>query len=133
MYGSRAKQPGSIRRPRGSRTLWTAHQPERIARSPAINAGDRIPGQHRLAIVEFEARPQAECPGEAVARDFLGLDHLALDLEFGIHAVERVLHQQAGVASDIDGGPDRIEVGEVRVRHESDCPGRGALRYCRSG
>ena len=103
------------------------HLTERIARSPAIDAGDDILGRDLLAVVKFETGPQAERPGEAVAQDFLGLDHLTLDLKFGVHAIERVPHQHAGVAGNIGGSPDRVEVGEVRVRNKTHCPRRGAL------
>jgi len=103
------------------------HLAERIARSPAIDAGDDIPGRDRLAVVKFETGPQAEGPGEAVARDFLGLDHLALDFKSGVHAIKCVPHQHARVAGDVGGSPDRVEVGEVRMRHKTHGPRRGAL------
>src|SRR5215468_8011736 len=82
-----------------------------LARGPAIDAGHRILGAHRLTVVEFERVTQPESPDEAVRRDLFGLDHLALDVERGVHAVEHVPHQQAGVAGDVGRGPDRVEIG----------------------
>ena len=42
------------------------HQPHRIARRPARQARHHVLGQHRLAIMELEARAQLEGPGRAI-------------------------------------------------------------------
>ena len=109
------------------------HQAQLIARRPAIEARHHVFGQHRLAVVELEPRPQPERPGEAVRRHLLGLDHLALRLQLVVHAVKRVPHQRRGVAHHVCGAPDRIEIGEIGLRHETQRARRGALRDRRSG
>ena len=45
-----------------------------------------------------------------------------------VHAVEQVPHHRRGVAHDVLRAPDRVEIGEVRLRHEAQRPRRGALR-----
>src|SRR6202012_4658712 len=101
---------------------------ERIACCPAIDAGDSVPGRDRLAVVEFHLAAQAEGPGEAVARNLFRFDHLALDLQTCVHPVKRIPYQEASVAGDVSGGPDRIKVGEVGVRHQAHGARCGALR-----
>jgi len=44
------------------------HPAHRLARRPSVDARDRVRGEHRLAVVELEALPQSERPGEAVRR-----------------------------------------------------------------
>jgi sulfur carrier protein ThiS len=90
--------------------------------------GSRADQRVRLAVVEFEIGPQLESPGQAVVRDLLRFDHLALRLELLIEAVERVPNHRRGVADHILRAPDRIEIGEVRLRHEAERPRRRALR-----
>jgi hypothetical protein len=92
------------------------HLAHGIARRPTGEARDRVLRQHRLAVVKLEPGPQAECPSQAVRRHLLSLDHLALRLQGGIDAVKHVPDQQAGVARDIGAVPNRIEIGEVRMR-----------------
>jgi hypothetical protein len=48
-------------------------------------------------------------------RDLLGLDHLALGFERAIGAIKGVPDQHGGVAHDIVGVRDRIEIGQGRV------------------
>ena len=106
------------------------HLPDQVAHRPAIDARDRILGEHRFAIVELEPSPQPEGPSQAVRGHLFRFDHLALRLEVGVHAVEHVPHQEPGIARDIGRGPDRIEIGEVCVRDQPQRPRRSALRYC---
>src|SRR5262249_48318227 len=51
-----------------------------------------------------------------------------LHLEVGVHAIQHVPDQEPGVARDVGGTPDRIEVGDVRMGHETPRPRGGALR-----
>jgi hypothetical protein len=104
------------------------HLAHGLARRPSVDARHRIVGTHRLAVVEFEPGPQPERPDEAVRGHVLGLDHLALHLEVGVHAIQHVPDQEPGVARDVGGTPDRIEVGDVRMGHETQRPSGGALR-----
>ena len=107
------------------------HPPGVVARAPAHEARNRVARQHRLAVVELEARAQAERPDEAVGRHLLGLDHLPLRLQLHVEAVEHVVDEGAGVAHDGGGAPGRVEIGEIRVRHEAQ--GARAARQRRRG
>ena len=100
--------------------------------SPAPDTGHGIRCQHGLAVVEFQGGPQPERPEEAIRRHILGFNHLALRLQVGIDAVKRVPHEQRGVARDVGGAPDRIEIGQIRMRHETQCACRGALGQSRA-
>src|SRR5215212_1190382 len=104
------------------------HEAQRIARRPARQARDHVLGAHRLAVVEFEAGTKLEGPGQPVVGGLLGFDHLALRLQLVVEAVERVPDERRGVADDVLGAPDRVEIGKVRLRHEAQRPRRGALR-----
>src|SRR5262249_50339994 len=73
-------------------------------------------------------RPQAERPGEAIRRHFLGFDYLPSWRERVVDAVKHVPHQQPGVADHVAGAPDRVETGEIGIRDKAECPRRGALR-----
>ena len=99
-----------------------------VARRPAGEARHHVLGEHLLAVVEFEPRAQPEGPGEAVRRDLLGLDHLPLRHELLVDAVERVPDQRRGVAHDVLGAPDRIEIRKVRLGNEAQRARGGALR-----
>ena len=52
-------------------------------------------------------------------RVFVRFDHLRLRLQLVVHAEQHVPDQQRAVADDVLRGPDRIEVGEVGLRHEA--------------
>ena len=45
--------------------------------------------------------------------------HLRLRLELVVHAVERVPYGRRGVAHDVLGAPDRVEIREIGLRHEA--------------
>jgi hypothetical protein len=94
------------------------------SRGPAVDARHRILRQYWLGVVEFQSRPQPERPSEAVRRNVLGFDHLALRLQLVVDAVERVPNEDRRVAGDIGRAPDRIEIREINLRHEAQCPGR---------
>ena len=49
-------------------------------------------------------------------------------LQLVVNAVEGVPNGDRRVAGDIGRAPDRIEIGEINLRHEAQCPGRRALR-----
>ena len=53
--------------------------------------------------------------------------------ELAVDAVKHVPHQQPGIAGDVGGAPDRIEIGEIGMRHEAQRARRGALRDRRGG
>lgn len=102
------------------------HEAHGIAGGPACQARHNVFRQHGLAIVELETGAQLEGPGQAVGRNLLALDHLALRLQLAVHAVERVPDELRRVAHHILRAPDGIEVGKVCLRHEFE--NGGALR-----
>jgi hypothetical protein len=104
------------------------HLAHGIAHRPAGKARHCVLRQHRLAIMKFEARPQAEGPGQAVRRNLFGLHHLALRLQPVVEAIERVPHHGRRIAHDVLRAPDRVEVGEVGLGHETERACGGALR-----
>ena len=103
------------------------HQAHGIARRPARQARHHVLAQHRLAVVELEPRPELKGPDQPVIGHLLGLDHLALRLQRGVEAIEGIPHQRGGVAHDILGPPDRIEIREVGLRHKAQGARRSAL------
>ncbi len=107
------------------------HQPHGIARRPARKARHHILAQHRLAIMKLEPGAKAKGPDQTVVRHLLGFDHLALRLQCGIDAVERVPHQCGRVANHILGPPDGIKIGEVGLGHETQGARGGALGQSR--
>lgn len=111
------------------------HLTHRLACGPAPDTGDSIRGQNRFAIMEFQPRPQAERPDQAIRRGFFGLNHLPLRLQVAVDPVQRIPDQECRIARDIGRGPDRIEIGEIRMRHEAHGARTGALReggFCKS-
>ena len=103
------------------------HQPHVVARLPAREACDHVAGEHRLAVVERERGAQPEGPGEAVRRNFLRFDHLALWPQLVVNAVKHVPDQRGAIAHDILGVPDRVEIGEIGLRDEAQRARRCAL------
>ena len=95
---------------------------------PAVDARHRVFREYRLAVMKLEFRAQPERPGAAVRRHLLGLDHLALGHKLVVQAVKRVPHHGRCVAHHIGTGPDRIEIGEIGLRHEAQRACCGALR-----
>ncbi len=74
-------------------------------------------------VVQGRLVEQPECPDEAVRRHLLRFGHLALRLQAGVHAVERVLHQDSGVAGD---------VGRIRNRSKFARSAWGTIRSVRA-
>ena len=77
--------------------------------------------------MEFQAGTKAKCPNKAVRRHCLGFDHLSLRHELAVDAVECIPDQQPGVAGDVGGSPNRVEIRDVGMRHETQRPRRRAL------
>ena len=86
------------------------HLAHGVAIGPARDRRHDVLGENLLAVVPFQTSTQFERPGQAIGGDFLALDHLALGLELGIDAVERVPDELGGVAHDVLGAPDGIKV-----------------------
>src|SRR5262249_9694911 len=103
------------------------HQTHIVARLPAPEACHDIFREHALAVVKLQFRSQTECPHESVGRYLLAIDHLAPRLKFVVEAIKHVPHQRGGIAHDVLGVPDRIEIGEVRLRHEAQYARLSAL------
>ena len=104
------------------------HQAHRIAGGPAHEALHRVFGEHRRAVMELEAGTQLEGPDEAIAETSSLSTIWRCGCELRVDAVERVPDQRGGVAHDVLRAPDRIEVGEVGLRHEAQRLGACALR-----
>src|SRR4029078_650454 len=84
--------------------------------------------QYRFTVVEFEVGPQLESPSKTVPGDALRCNHLSLRLQLTVHAVQHVPDEESGIASDICSGPDRVEIGEIGMRHQAQGLRRRALR-----
>ena len=102
--------------------------PDRAALHPAPEALRRVRGADRLAVVEEQALAQGDRDAAAILLDRVALGHLRLGTEFGVRAVEGVVHHVAVVAGDVGRGPDRVEAGEVGLRHEFQHPAGRGLR-----
>ena len=90
----------------------------RVALAPAADRGDHVVTGDRLAVVPQQAATQLEGVEAVVGADGPGVDHLGLDLPFLVGAEQRVVDHVAVVAAHVGGCPDRVEHGEVRVRHD---------------
>ena len=99
-----------------------------VAHHPAREAGDAVAGADRLVVVEFQAGAQFEGPDEAVGRHIRALAHLRLRHEVAVHPVERVVEQHRGVAHHVERGPDRVQVGQIGLRNETQHLGIGCQR-----
>ena len=104
-----------------------------VARAPAFEARHHVPCQHRFAVVKFQSWPQAERPGQPVGRDLFGFHHLALRLELFVHPIKRVPDHGGGIAHHVLRAPDRVEIGEIGLRHETKRARGSALRERRGG
>src|SRR5262249_32548471 len=105
------------------------HLAHGLAGGPAPDAGDCIGCQNRLAVMEFQIGPQAECPDQAVRRNFFGAHHLALWLQIAVDVIEHVIDQQRAIVCNVGRGPDRIEISKISVRHEAQRAGGNAFGY----
>jgi len=86
-----------------------------VVLGPAVDAGDAILGEGRLAVMELQAVAQLDRPLQLIVRDGVALGHLRVDIVVLVEAVERVEHQMAVDLDDGRGAPDRIEDVEVRL------------------
>ncbi len=68
--------------------------------------------------MKHQIRAQRDAPDRAVRLTDRGFGHLRLWPILAVEAEQRVEHQEAMVARLVGGGPNRIQHGEVRLRHE---------------
>ncbi len=101
---------------------------ERVAHRPARQARRAVLRAHRLAVVEFQPIAQLDQIGEAVVGNRVALGHLRLRLLRRVHAEQRVPHHPSVVDGHRSGGDDRIQHGQVRLRHELQHARIGRLR-----
>ena len=87
--------------------------------SPSAPGSPRSPRAHRLAVVPFQPFAQLDQIRAAVIGYRVALGHLRLRLLRRIHAEQRVPDHPAVVRRDRGGGDDRIQHGQVRLRHEA--------------
>jgi hypothetical protein len=78
--------------------------------------------------VKLQARPQPKGPGEPICGHLFSFNHLPLNLQLGIHAIQRVPDKESGIARNICSAPDRVEIGQIGVWHKSQRTRRSALR-----
>ncbi len=90
---------------------------ERIAPHPAGDRGHHVLRAHRLAIVELQPRPQRDGDDLAAILQHMPLGHLRLRREIRVEAIEAVVDHVPVVAGDVRRRPDRVEAGQVRLRH----------------
>ena len=89
-----------------------------VLRAPALDGSDAVRGGHRVPVVPHETVAQGEGVGEAIVAHRPVTDHLRLDLEVLVRREQGVVHHVPVVAGDVGGGPDRVDVLEVRVRDD---------------
>jgi predicted amidohydrolase YtcJ len=118
--------PRKMRKVSGDGRVHALHELEQraahgVALAPALQAGDDVVAGDRLAVVEFQALAQLEGPQPVVGAFGPALDHLRLDLGVLVGAEQGVVDHVAVVAAHVGGGPDRVQDGQVGVRHDAQC------------
>ena len=93
---------------------------EAVTHRPAANARDHIARQHGIAVMKQQPRPKGDRP-DRIALDAMAIDHLRLNVEAFVHAVERVEHHIGMVSRDVRGGPDGIEHRQISLGNEPQC------------
>ena len=114
-------RPALITWPMSSRTI----QRFRLATTSFVSTG--------LAVVEFQARAQLEGPGLEIGGDLVAFAHLRRGVSCRYRRRTACPRPARRVAHDILRGPDRIEVGEIGLRHEAQHAGIGAASDVRRG
>ena len=110
--------------------------PIRVPLAPALDRGHAIPRQHRASVMEFQPVAQRDPHQLAVVLDRHAVGHLRRGHELTVQGEQRVEHHVAVIARHVGGGPDRIEHGQVRLRHELQHPrplGRDDAGGCERG
>jgi hypothetical protein len=85
---------------------------DHAGRKPA-NAGDHIPCQHWLFVVEAKPLAQLEGPAQPIVVCGMALDHLRLRLPLGVDAVQRIEDEIGGISRRPRAGDHRVEHGEI--------------------
>ena len=114
-----AKADGAVVRRR--QLVRPLHQSlsQTIDAGPAPDAGHGIAGEHGRAIVEPQPRPQRQIPLAAIGIRAVALDHLWLDIERRVHAVEGVEHHVGVVQGNLGWGTDRVAHRQVTQGNEA--------------
>ena len=107
------------------------HLAHAIAHRPAIEAGNAIRRGHLGAIMPHQAVTQAEGPDLAIRRNFFAFHHLALGFKLVVKPVKRIPDQRRGIAHHILRAPDRVEIGQIGLRHEAERARGSPLRQSR--
>ena len=111
----------------------TDHLAHAITHRPAIEARHAIRRGHFRAVMPHQAFTQLEGPDLAVRRYFFAFDHLALGFQLVVKAVKRVPDQGGSIAHHILRAPDRVEVGQIGLRHKAQRARGSPLRQRRGG
>ena len=117
----------------GGKLSRRAHQDlaEAIAAGPALDARHAILGTHGFTIMPAQAIAQADFHELAVIFNALAFRHLRARLQRAIGAIKCIKHAIAMRGDDGAGAEDRVQIGECRLRHETQRPRAAGLR--RSG
>ncbi len=97
-----------------------------IARAPASDRGHTVTRQHLAVIVERQSGTQRDPPGLAAIIGHRALCHLRLRPVLAVETEQRVENQKPVVARLIGRGPDRVQYGQIGLRHERQYTGTRA-------
>ena len=92
------------------------HQADPVACSPSRNGRHRVPGQHRLAVMEEQAVTQSETPSQSVSGLLVPVNHLRLRRERRIKPEQAVIDHARGFVSRGRDRGHRVERDEVKRR-----------------
>ena len=98
--------------------------PQHIALRPANDRGHAITPAHRLIIVEFQALAQRDRPGQPITADLMPRRHLRLHPILRIQPIKQVIDHEAVIAHNHGRAPNRVNTGQVGLRHEAQRPPR---------
>jgi len=91
---------------------------EHVALAPALDGRHAVLGGHRSPVMPVEAVAERDGVNEPVVAQGIAFGHLRLDVEIRIRGEQRVIDRIAVIAGDERGGPDRVDVLQIRVdRH----------------
>ena len=98
--------------------------PQYIALRPANDRGHAIAPAHRLIIVEFQPFAQRDRPGQPITADLMPRRHLRLHPVLRIQAIQQVINHEAVIAHHNRRAPNRVNAGQVGLRHKAQRPPR---------
>ena len=103
----------------------------RLAFAAPLDRSHAILRAHRRAVVEYQAVAQRHAPGETVGVGLVAGDHLRMRDQVLVETIELIPDHVAVDEHHGGGGPHRIGIGEVGLRHVAQHA--RALRERRAG